>query len=296
MKKTFLLLTLTFTFHLLTVSATTTSVWTGPYTFPENDGWQEIAPEAFASMVLGDYIQVTVSEITNPDGWAQINLASKDPWMSIPGADWQYVEVGTTKYVVNDETLLNGIKTSGLAIQGKYYTLTDVSIVTGGDEPTPPGPQPEGLTEVWKGEFTFADDGLSNFSDITGNKFANLKQCDYLQVTVSAITNPDGWWQINLAAKDPWTSVPGTNWETFSTTGDVRFQVNDADLVANIQRGGLAVQGKGMTVTSIAILSTTTKLNTLTETPNMVRKYFLNGNLIIERNGIKYTLAGQKVK
>lgn len=290
MKKTFLLLLAGLALH---VSAATTSVWTGPYTFPENDGWQEIAPEKFASMQLGDYIQVSVSEITNPDGWAQINLASKDPWMSIPGADWKYVEVGTTKYIVNDETLLNGIKTSGLAIQGKYYTLTDVSIVDGGEEPTPPGPQPQGLTEVWKGEFTFADDGSSNFSDITGDKFANLQQSDYLQVTVSAITNPDGWWQINLAAKDPWTSVPGTNWETFSTTGDVRFQVNDADLVANIKRGGLAVQGKGMKITSIGFISATTALDTRHQTPNTIHKIIENGQIFIVRDGRKYDLMGR---
>lgn len=287
MKKTFLLLLAGLALH---VSAATTSVWTGPYTFPENDGWQEIAPEKFASMQLGDYIQVSVSEITNPDGWAQINLASKDPWMSIPGADWKYVEEGTTKYIVNDETLLNGIKTSGLAIQGKYYTLTDVSIVDGGEEPTPPGPQPQGFTEVWSGEFTFADDGSSSFSDIIGDKFANLQQGDYLQVTVSEITNQDGWWQINLAAKDPWTSVPGTNWETFSTTGEVRFQVNDADMVDNIKRGGLAVQGKGMKITSIGFLTkTSTNLQAIGDRRQATGvKVLRGGQIVIEKNGECY--------
>lgn len=291
MKKIFLLLCAA---AALSVNATTTSVWTGNYNFPAaGDGWQEVAASEFADLALGDYLQVTVSEITNPDGWAQINLAGKDPWMSVPGTNWGDVQVGTTKYIINDSALLASIVSGGLGVQGKYYTLTDISIVSGGDTILPP-PTPQGTTIVWSGEFTFNAEGSSSFPDIAGTEFALLQQGDYIQVTVSEVTNPDGWWQINLAAKDPWTSLPGTNWETFSETGNFRFQINDADLVDNIIRGGLAVQGKHMTITSIGIVSTATALPNTMRTASCTKR-LVNGQLIIIRDGQSYTITGARL-
>lgn len=292
MKKSFIL----FLSLALSVAAlaSTTSVWTGNYNFPAaGDGWQEVAASAFDSLELGDYLQVTVSEITNPDGWAQINLAGKDPWMSVPGTNWADVKVGTTKYQIADSALLASIVSGGLGVQGKYFTLTDISIVSGGDTILPPGPQPEGA-ELWSGEFTFAADGSSSFSDIAAEQFASLAVGNYIQITVSEVINPDGWWQINLAAKDPWTSLPGTNWETYTGTGDFRFQVSDADLVANLIRGGMGVQGKNMTITAIRIVATATDLQSTTH-DTTCRKQIVNGQLIIIRDRQAYTITGARL-
>lgn len=292
MKKIFLLLCAA---AALSVSATTTSVWTGNYNFPAaGDGWQEVAAEQFSNLALGDYLQVTVSEITNPDGWAQINLAGKNPWTEVPGTNWGDVQVGTTKYIINDSTLLASIVSGGLGVQGKYYTLTDISIVSGGDTILPP-PTPQGTTVVWSGEFAFNAEGSSSFPDIVASEFAGLKVNDYIQITVSEVSNVDGWWQINMAAKDPWTSVPGTNWETYTATGDFRFTLEDADLVANIIRGGLAVQGKHMTITSIAYGTPGTTGVVNTTHAASCTKRLVNGQLIIIRDGQSYTITGTRL-
>ena len=113
------------------VSAETTSVWSGNYEFgAEGDSWQEVAAEKFAAPELGDKIIVTVSEITNPDGWAQINLAGKNPWTTVPGTNWGEVLVGANTYAIADADVLASIKSGGLGVQGKYFVLTDISIET----------------------------------------------------------------------------------------------------------------------------------------------------------------------
>lgn len=115
------------------VSAETTSVWSGCFEFAaDGNSWHEVAAEKFADMKLGDKIVVTVSEITNTDGWAQINLAGKAPWMTVPGTNWGDVKVGENTYEIADAEVLASIKTGGLGIQGKYFKMTDISIIVGG--------------------------------------------------------------------------------------------------------------------------------------------------------------------
>lgn len=224
-----------------------TSVWSGSYEFSaEGDGWQEVAAELFADLQLGDALVVTVSEITNPDGWAQINLAGKDPWMTVPGTNWGDVKVGTSKYVIDDEALLASIKTGGLAVQGKYFVLTDISIETEGE-----GPEPQPTVSVWSGSYEFGAEG-DGWQEVAAEKFAALELGGKIIVTVSEITNPDGWAQINLAGKDPWMTVSGTNWGDVKV-GENTYEIADADVLASIKTGGLGVQGKYFVLTDISI-------------------------------------------
>ena len=225
-----------------------TSVWSGSYEFgAEGDGWQEVAAEKFAALELGDKIIVTVSEITNPDGWAQINLAGKDPWTTVPGTNWGDVKVGKNKYEITDDALLASIKSGGLGIQGKYFVMTDVSIETEGE-----GPVPSPKVSVWSDiyEFNAAGDG---WQEVAADKFADMKLGDKIVVTVSEITNPDGWAQINLAGKDPWMTVPGTNWGDVKV-GENTYEIADADVLASIKTGGLGIQGKYFKMTDISIM------------------------------------------
>lgn len=231
----------------LTINAAQTSVWSGNYEFnAAGEGWQEVAVEKFADMKLGDKIVVTVSEITNPDGWAQINLAGKDPWTTVPGTNWGAVEVGENAYEITDEALLASIKAGGLGVQGKYFKMTDISIETEGE-----GPEPQPTVSVWSGSYEFGAEG-DGWQEVAAEKFAVLKLGDKIIVTVSEITNPDGWAQINLAGKDPWTTVPGTNWGDVKV-GENTYEIADADLLASIKAGGLGVQGKYFVLTDISI-------------------------------------------
>lgn len=216
-----------------------TSVWSGNHDFPEKDGWQEVAAEKFASLQLGDYIMVTVSYEGSGDH--QINLAGKDPWTEVPGTKWGGVEIGKTLYQINDEDLLASIKNSGLGVQGKNYTLTDISIVDATN-----------LTSVWTGNYNFPEN--NGWQSVEADKFTKFQLGDYLMVTVSAITNPDGWAQIALAGNESgnWKQVPGANWNGIKV-GKMLFQINDQDVLSSIQAGGLAVQGRYYTLTDISI-------------------------------------------
>lgn len=218
-----------------------TSVWSGSYSFPENDGYQSISSEHFTNLKLGDYLMLTVSGITNPDGWAQVNMAGTDPWKEVPGTNWNDIKVGQTLYQINDADLLASIKSGGLGVQGKYYTLTDVSIVDASN-----------LKSVWNGNYNFPEN--DGYQEINASEFAYLQLGDYLLLTVSEITNPDGWAQIAMAGKDPWTNVPGANWNDIRA-GKSLYQINDAAVLASIKSGGLALQGKYYTLTDVSIPS-----------------------------------------
>lgn len=231
----------------LSASAATTSVWSGNYEFSaEGDGWQEVAAEQFANLQLGDKIIVTVSEITNPDGWAQINLAGKDPWTTVPGTNWGEVTVGENTYEIVDADVLASIKAGGMGVQGKYFVLTDISILTEGEKP-----EPQPTTSVWSGNYEFGAEG-DGWQEVAAEKFAALELGDKIVVTVSEITNPDGWAQINLAGKDPWTTVPGTNWGDVKV-GENKYEITDEAVLASIKAGGLGVQGKYFVLTDISI-------------------------------------------
>lgn len=220
-------------------SADVTNVWNGSYNFPESDGWQEVDASKFVDLKLGDKIVITVSEITNVDGWAQINLAGRDPWTTVPGTNWGDVYVGDNSYVINDAAVLASIKSGGLGIQGKYFTLTSVSIVT-----------PPSALCVWEGNYNFPES--DGWQSVSSEKFGSLELGDYIIARVSGITNPDGWAQINMAGTDPWTTIPGTNWSD-AKVGDNAYVINDADLLASIKKGGLAMQGKYYTLTNVFI-------------------------------------------
>lgn len=218
-----------------------TSVWSGSYSFPESDGYQSVGSEHFTNLKLGDYLMLTVSGITNPPGWAQVNIAGTDPWTVVPGTNWSDIKVGQTLYQINDADLLASIKSGGLGLQGKYYTLTDVSIVDASN-----------LKSVWSGNYNFPEN--DGYQEINASEFAYLQLGDYIIVTVSEITNPHGWAQIAMAGKDPWTNVPGANWNDIRA-GKSLYQINDAAVLASIKSGGLALQGKYYTLTDISIPS-----------------------------------------
>lgn len=222
------------------VSAETKSVWSGSYEFnAAGDGWQEVAADKFADMKLGDKIVVTVSEITNPDGWAQINMAGKAPWTTVPETNWGDIKVGENRYAINDANVLASIKTGGLGIQGKYFVLSDISIST-----------PPTNNCVWEGNYSFPEN--DGWQSVSSEKFSSLELGDYIIARVSGITNPDGWAQINMAGTDPWTSVPGANWSE-AKVGDNVYVINDADVLASIKSGGLGMQGKYYTLTNVYI-------------------------------------------
>lgn len=222
------------------VSAETTSVWSGNYEFSaEGNGWQEVAKEKFADMKLGDRIVVTVSQITNPDGWGQINLAGKAPWTTVPGTNWGSINIGENKYAIDNADVLASIKAGGLGVQGKYFVLTDISILT-----------PPTSNCVWEGNYSFPES--DGYQSVGSEKFGSLEIGDYIIARVSGITNPDGWAQINMAGTNPWTGVPGTNWSN-AKVGDNAYVINDASVLASIKAGGLGIQGKYYTLTNIYI-------------------------------------------
>lgn len=118
-----------------------------------------------------------------------------------------------------------------------------------------PEPQPQPTDRVaetlWEGTQVLGAEGNDGFC-IDATKLQNLALNDSIAITITDLT--DSYCQINIAANDPWTVIPGTNWESLTAAGTYRYAVADADLVANIKTSGLTIQGKLCTVTKLQLL------------------------------------------
>lgn len=222
-------------------SADVTSIWQGEFEFAADgsSNFPDVAAEKFANMRVGDKIVLTFSQITNTDGWAQVSIAGKNPWTNLPNANWSTTFSLQNTYTIDSAELLANIQSGGIGIQGKYFILTDISLLT----------CPKSVC-VWEGEYTFPEN--DGWQSVGSEKFASLELGDYIIVRVSGITNTDGWAQANIAGMSPWKEIPGANWD-YIQVGDNAYVINDADLLSSIKTGGLGFQGKYYTLTNVYI-------------------------------------------
>lgn len=190
------------------VSAETTSVWSGNYTFPENNGWQSVDASKFTDLKLGDKLVVTVSAVTEGQT-AQINLAGNEGnnWQQVTGTGWSEITVGQHSYIIDKDAVLKSIKAGGLAIQGKYYTLTDISI-----EPC----QKPYFELNHESTLTMSETNNENVYSINGDIFKKLDDNAKITFTVtrtSEVPSDKDWlWSKTI-------DFPNNNWDQIANTG-----------------------------------------------------------------------------
>lgn len=238
----------------LSLSAAETTLWESTYT----DG-VEINSETVASFQTGDILRIYLSV---PESGANFKICYKGApdWSetTIPSLDsqWPWVNGGEDHFDLTftqeDITAFSGKNI--YIYQGDNSLISKVTLVTEDQDPEPqPQPQPTDRVEetLWEGTQVLGAEGNDGFG-IDATKLQNLVLNDSIAITITDLT--DSYCQINIAANDPWTVIPGTNWESLTAAGTYRYAVADADLVANIKASGLTIQGKLCTVTKLQLL------------------------------------------
>jgi hypothetical protein len=232
----------------LSLSAAETTLWESTYT----DG-VEINSETVASFKAGDILRIYLSV---PESGANFKICYKGApdWSetAIPSLDsqWPWVNGGEDHFDLTftqeDITAFSGKNI--YIYQGENSLISKVTWITEDQDPEPTDRVAETL---WEGTQVLGAEGNDGFG-IDAAKLQNLALNDSIAITITDLT--DSYCQINIAANDPWFSIPGTNWESLTAAGTYRYAVADADLVANIKASGLTIQGKLCTVTKLQLL------------------------------------------
>ena len=232
----------------ISLSAAETTLWESTYT----DG-VEINSETVASFKAGDILRIY---LTVPEGGANFKICYKGApdWSetTIPSLDsqWPWVNGGEDHFDLTftqeDITAFSGKNI--YIYQGESSLISKVTLVTEDQEPEPTDRVAETL---WEGTQVLGAEGNDGFG-IDAAQLQNLALNDSIAITITDLT--DSYCQINIAANDPWTAIPGTNWESLTAAGTYRYAVADAALVANIKASGLTIQGKLCTVTKLELL------------------------------------------
>lgn len=236
----------------ISLSAAETTLWESTYT----DG-VEINSETVASFQTGDILRIYLSV---PESGANFKICYKGApdWSetTIPSLDsqWPWVNGGEDHFDLTftqeDITAFSGKNI--YIYQGDNSLISKVTLVTEDQDPEPqPHPTDRVAETLWEGTQVLGAEGNDGFG-IDATKLQNLVLNDSIAITITDLT--DSYCQINIAANDPWTVIPGTNWESLTAAGTYRYAVADADLVANIKASGLTIQGKLCTVTKLQLL------------------------------------------
>jgi hypothetical protein len=233
----------------ISLSAKETTLWEATYT----DG-VEINSETVASFQTGDTLRVY---LTVPEGGANFKICYKGApdWSetTIPSLDsqWPWVNGGEEYFnlLLTQDDLSAMVGKNIYIYQGENSLITKVTLLTE-DEPEPQ-PSERVVETLWEGTKVLGPAGDDSFG-IDAAKLQHLEPNDSIAITIIDLT--DSYCQINIAANDPWTSIPGTNWESLTVAGTYRYAVADADLIANIKASGLTIQGKLCTVTKLQLL------------------------------------------
>ena len=236
----------------ISLSAAETTLWESTYT----DG-VEINSETVASFQTGDILRIYLSV---PESGANFKICYKGApdWSetTIPSLDsqWPWVNGGEDHFDLTftqeDITAFSGKNI--YIYQGDNSLISKVTLVTEDQDPEPqPQPTDRVAETLWEGTQVLGAEGNDGFG-IDATKLQNLVLNDSIAITITDLT--DSYCQINIAANDPWTVIPGTNWESLTAAGTYRYAVADADLVANIKTSGLTIQGKLCTVTKLQLL------------------------------------------
>ena len=234
----------------LSLSAAEATLWESTYT----DG-VEINSETVASFKAGDILRIYLSV---PEGGANFKICYKGApdWSetTIPSMEdqWQWVNGGEDHFDLTftqaDITAFSGKNI--YIYQGDNSLISKVTLITEDQDPEPQ-PTDRVVETLWEGTQVLGAEGNDGFG-IEAAKLQNLALNDSIAITITDLT--DSYCQINIAANDPWTAIPSTNWESLTAAGTYRYAVADADLVANIKASGLTIQGKLCTVTKLQLL------------------------------------------
>ena len=232
-----------------------TSIWNGETSINWNKGTSlTLGAENFGTAEVADRMELTLLP-NDFVAWAQVALRDGN-WKEIPGASsialgndaaLYYTDTVTVSYTFTADFLAD-IQQNGVVITGADYTLFDVSIVK--------GPGSAGYENaIWIGEIDATESWVA--LQLPASCFENAKVGQYLRLYYTDL-HPGA---MHTLVNGSWSSIKG--FEFYSMSGDYYQYTIDATLLAEMQSGGIIINGTGYKLTHVDVIDPAS-LNTLT--------------------------------
>ena len=225
------------------------------------------------------------------------------------GENWSWTDLndvtvadGLMSYIVPDETIATEIATRGLVFRGQGYNITQISIASKDKDPQP---QPEEkeyeYRTVWTGDVAISWNQEvyvgTEFDTYTAqaDMLAGLQENDSIKIYYAEAIE-GAQFALNYKTGSEWT------WTDLAVTeadGFFAYKVASDEMAMDIADFGLVVRGQGYHLTSIVIGTPKNAegIETISQQPTAKsQKLIKNGQLIILRNGVEYTINGQICK
>ena len=262
-----------------------------------------IDADKFATLAVKDSIVVTITDLT--DTYCQLNIAANTGWVVIPGTEWSSLTAaGRYAYAVGTDELVTAIKDGGVTVQGKLCTITKITLspyVEPGDDPEPQSETKEYVdSAVWTGNVAIS----WNAEEYPGEQFdtynvqqdmlAGLAKDDSIKIYYTdAIEGAQFALTYKAGDEWTWTDLVVTNHTSFFA-----YRVASDEIAQDIADHGLVIRGQGYHLTSIVIgkPKDTASSVVTTQPANAARKMIVNGQVLIVKDGVRYTVLGAVVR
>ena len=216
------------------------------------------------------------------------------------GTGWEWTDLAAEvtanvmSYTVESEQIAQEIADRGLIFRGQGYNITQIAIVEEDIVPIEPG-KPYTDTEVWSGNVAiswnqevYAGTELDTYA-IKQDMFAGLDECDSIKVYFTDAIQ-DAQFNLTYKAGDGWE---WTSLEVAQKDGFFTYRVASEQIAQQIADRGLVIRGQGYHAVRIVVgkPETSTAVANPT-TASTARKIIENGQVLIIKDGIRYTILG----
>lgn len=250
-----------------------TELWTGSCAIQNWSGSSvTVEKDAFSSAVAGNIIKVCFSayydgtytytenneEKEGTVTYWQYSLGQKDnDWTALTGFSGGDLTKGqaSASYVLTS-TNVTELQTYGLAVNGRFVTVTKVELLTvSGTETIWTGSVPTGN---WGGQATAEEGKPQSMVALSYNdkgNLANAQMYDYIKMTYT-VTASGAQAAIQNTS---WTSIADKDDNSYVAEGDntgktITLTIDDATTLENIQLNGVLLRGKNITITSLDLV------------------------------------------
>lgn len=216
------------------------------------------------------------------------------------GTGWEWTDLAAEvtanvmSYTVESEQIAQEIAERGLIFRGQGYNITQIAIVEDDIVPIEPG-KPYADTEVWSGNVAiswnqevYAGSELDTYA-VKQDMFAGLNEGDSIKVYFTDAIQ-DAQFNLTYKAGDNWE---WTSLEVAQKDGFFTYRVASEQIAQEIADRGLVIRGQGYHAVRIVVGKPETSTAVANHTTaSTARKIIENGQVLIIKDGIRYTILG----
>ncbi|MBQ7649130.1 MAG: hypothetical protein IJS92_08680 [Paludibacteraceae bacterium] len=216
------------------------------------------------------------------------------------GTGWEWTDLAAEvtanvmSYTVESEQIAQEIAERGLIFRGQGYNITQIAIVEDDIVPIEPG-KPYADTEVWSGNVAiswnqevYAGTELDTYT-VKQDMFAGLAEGDSIKVYFTDAIQ-DAQFNLTYKAGDGWE---WTSLEIAQKDGFFTYRVASEQIAKEIADRGLIIRGQGYHAVRIVVGKPETSTAVANHTTaSTARKIIENGQVLIIKDGIRYTILG----